>query len=208
MKAAATQLCLLPLSGLVAFPHCPPLRVGISSPDNPQLSTVGLIHRRRDGRLAQVGTTAAVHGSGSAQVLECEGVARFRVVKSTEKATADGTTLLLAQCEPFEDRAPTTTSEQEEEHGLHAAVWADIEQLLALSDGHMPPHLRALRPGDGRSAAAFSLALAGSMDLSVGEAAALLACDSSTDRLRKLKRVTEEASGLARAQAALRSLSF
>ena len=184
---------LLPLCGLVAFPHTPKLHVS-STMAIEEPTTVGLLRVSAGGTLASVGTLAKASPvcSGS-RVLACEPFGRF---SRDDASTADAVYAL-------EDVPPLATDEEAQ---LFAAVWENLEALSKLSGEALPPHLYELRPGDGRSASTFSLALAGTLGLEFVTAGQLLEGTDSTERLRRLQEVIEEDLAYARVQAAMRSL--
>ena len=89
----------------------------------------------------------------------------------------------------------------------HLEVWESLEALAMLSGQSLPAHLLALRPADAcASASAFSLALAGTVELELNEAQELLRCTACTERLERLHEHVNEALAVERVKAALRSL--
>ena len=186
MRTLSRALPILPLCGLVAFPHTPLLLVTTKMPlEEPTI--VGLLHSPNNGQLANVGTLARALPTEGSMVLECDTFGRFR----------------FDDCDNHELLSDTAHSDASEGEQRMAEVWESLTALATLANSSLPAHLEALRAADCSS---FSLALAGSMDLEHKLAQELLALTCPIDRLNRLHEVIDKGLAMERAHAALRSL--
>ena len=186
-------LQLVRLCGVVVFPHTPSIMISTNAIDVPT-AMVGLLHHKV-GPAANVGTVANARRVRSG-LYECTPTgSRFRL-KAAE-AVGD---VVTEEYEELQDSAAPVDER-------HLEVWESLEALAMLSGQSLPAHLLALRPADAcASASAFSLALAGTVELELNEAQELLRCTACTERLERLHEHVNEALAVERVKAALRSL--
>lgn len=204
MNLVHTHLSLVPLCGLVPFPHTPAISVSSIQPLPDQ---VGLLsYSNPSGQLSRAGVLAnAQHQTGS--VYSCTPTARFQLPKDWDEATSVSAGMHTTAYELIEDETALGDALAEEEQ-LHADVWQSVLMLGALTGDKPPPeHLEALQPDKG-SASAFSLALAGTAELSQADALSMLTSDRSIERLRQLQVILDQACAHARAMAALKALQI
>ena len=186
---------LLPLVGLVAFPHTPPVQLAATLGRISDGEKVGLVHRKRDGTLASIGTlaTARVEATeGESCVLACEGISRIRIIETAD----DGSSCVY---EPHED-VPAANATADE--ALCDDVRRRLSDLAALQETEF-----SIDRKRGESAEEFSLAVAGILEHeSESDALALLEGSSTEERLRALDARLEEAVRFASTQRMLASL--
>lgn len=212
----ASALRLLPLAGLVAFPGTEILlSVGASAGVNDG-DTVGLVHRRCDGRLESVGTlaTATVRDADvdGSRVISCAATSRFRIVELLDRGNEGAPMPLTARrFEPHEDEL----ADDAEAHELCDSVRRRVRELVELNarvEGGVASGAEAPPPSESMSAkapAAFSLALAGAVEHeSLADAQALLESTDTTERLRALDAALEDAARFTSTQALLQQLSL
>ena len=189
-------LQLVRLCGVVVFPHTPSIVISTNAIDVPT-AMVGLLHHKV-GPAANVGTVANARRVRSG-LYECTPTgSRFRL--KTAEAVGD---VVTEEYEELQDSAAPDDNERQ----WHLEVWESLEALAMLSGQTLPAHLLALNPADAcASSSAFSLALAGNVELELNEAHELLQCTACIERLERLHEHLNEALAVERVKAALRSL--
>ena len=191
------RLPLLPLVGLVAFPGAPPYLLSADAVTDG--TTIGLVHSRGDGRLADVGTLATARSLSSdvPSVLTCEASSRFRIIDAESGLV-----------EPLEDAPPPdddAAAEMDEACETLRRRLGELSELRARVEGGeaTPPVV----PPPSAGPAAFSLALAGVVEHeSLASAQALLESTSTARRLRALDEALAEAVQYTATQAMLARL--
>jgi hypothetical protein len=189
-------LQLVRLCGVVVFPHTPSIVISTNAIDVPT-AMVGLLHHKV-GPAANVGTVANARRVRSG-LYECTPTgSRFRL-----KAAEEVGDVVTEEYEELQDSAAPDDNERQ----WHLEVWESLEALAMLSGQALPGHLLALNPADAcASSSAFSLALAGNVELELNEAHELLQCTACIERLERLHEHLNEALAVERVKAALRSL--
>ena len=221
--ASITPLRLLPLASLVAFPHTPAYTLTAAGVEHG--SRVGLIHAPQPldaapstdvaatfasvGLLAEASVVERYGGSdgdGDLCLISCAPIGRFNVVRHLEPVLdAAGNQLHLADTLTLSDDEEDPL-EAEESEALQRQCSEMLRELLRLRGTTTLPPLLSTDDGDAPTPEAFSLALAGTLELDLAEAQSMLEGRSSAARLRRLRERLEEGQNFAAAQAALRAL--